>query len=419
MQPASSDASTAPEPSRKRQRHDPSTHANLHLGLNADRDADADADAASMTATPVRDDEYYLDGADCVLRVEDTLFRVHRFLLARDSSAFQNMFSMPPGGADAEGASDERPICLYGESAANFRALLSALYALPSELQAYNSADADITQLLAIAATTHKYHFSATEAWAADALFRLVFGAHGAPAPGADLAQCSAARLDAVLDVALRCGHTRLADLATACWTERILAGSLRPTRALAAADRHGLRALRGVAYYAQLMQLGPRFELPAVPPALGTRDADDGADDGRLTRAQRQRLLCGHYSLAALWERLCAAPPQVARADGCTCHQRGCVAAWKRAWHGAVRDAEHERHRTADVVGRLHVVASLLEVSEDVRDALTPACRTEALRALNALVAEVHAGLADHFVDFVGDEGEGEGEGGKSEAAS
>lgn len=78
MQPASSDASTAPEPSRKRQRHDPSTHANLHLGLNADRDADADADAASMTATPVRDDEYYLDGADCVLRVEDTLFRVRR-----------------------------------------------------------------------------------------------------------------------------------------------------------------------------------------------------------------------------------------------------------------------------------------------------------------------------------------------------
>lgn len=59
---------------------------------------------------------------------------MHRFLLSRDSSAFENMFSMPSGidgeGLPKEGYSDDHPIVLEGESAVAFEALITVLYAL-------------------------------------------------------------------------------------------------------------------------------------------------------------------------------------------------------------------------------------------------------------------------------------------------
>lgn len=61
--------------------------------------------------------------------------QVHKFLLARDASAFQDMFSIPSdaeadSGPSREGRSDANPIVLYGETEDEFRILLSALYAL-------------------------------------------------------------------------------------------------------------------------------------------------------------------------------------------------------------------------------------------------------------------------------------------------
>jgi hypothetical protein len=57
--------------------------------------------------------------------------QVHRFLLSRDTSAFQDMFNMPTDAkSNAEGRNDEDPIVIYGDSAASFRALMWVLYAL-------------------------------------------------------------------------------------------------------------------------------------------------------------------------------------------------------------------------------------------------------------------------------------------------
>ena len=60
--------------------------------------------------------------------------QVHRYLLGRDSSAFQHMFSMPADGLSSpqnmEGCTDKNPIRLYGESVERFRALLSVIYDL-------------------------------------------------------------------------------------------------------------------------------------------------------------------------------------------------------------------------------------------------------------------------------------------------
>lgn len=69
-------------------------------------------------------------GGNCSLM---DYIQVHRFLLARDSSAFENMFSMPhgePADRSPEGYSDSNPIVLEGESACDFAELLTVLYAL-------------------------------------------------------------------------------------------------------------------------------------------------------------------------------------------------------------------------------------------------------------------------------------------------
>jgi len=104
----------------------------------------------AMTRTYKRDDTYYFDDGSCVLLVEDVLFnvkptrlsriskivntypvcQVHRSILSKDSSSFKLMFSLPSGERPVEGTSDDNPIVLSGDNAAEFRHFLWTLYAL-------------------------------------------------------------------------------------------------------------------------------------------------------------------------------------------------------------------------------------------------------------------------------------------------
>lgn len=95
-----------------------------------------------------RDPDYYMEDGSCILLVQDTLFnvspsgfctpetvpnwhlQVHRSILSKDNSSFSSMFSLPQGDRIAEGRSDENPIVLLGDSPAEFRHFLWALYAL-------------------------------------------------------------------------------------------------------------------------------------------------------------------------------------------------------------------------------------------------------------------------------------------------
>ncbi|KAJ8080258.1 hypothetical protein PM082_017088 [Marasmius tenuissimus] len=68
-----------------------------------------------------RDPTYYFEDGSCVLLVEDTLFNVHRTILSKDHSSFSTMFTLPQGGAEAEGRSDDNPIVLTGDKPSEFR----------------------------------------------------------------------------------------------------------------------------------------------------------------------------------------------------------------------------------------------------------------------------------------------------------
>lgn len=63
------------------------------------------------------------------LQVEDRLFRIHQFFLARDSEFFRGLFACPPPpGEDVEGGSDEKAIRLEGVTVEEFRCLLRFFY---------------------------------------------------------------------------------------------------------------------------------------------------------------------------------------------------------------------------------------------------------------------------------------------------
>ncbi|KAI0631961.1 hypothetical protein C8Q77DRAFT_1059613 [Trametes polyzona] len=385
--------------------------------------------ATDAEDAPVRDTEYYIEGADCVIRVEDTLFRVHRYFLGRDNSAFQYMFSMPvQGGASwhgMEGSSDDNPIRLYGESAERFRDLLSVIYDLPPQLQAYNTPAGNVDRLLTICEMTNKYHFATTETWAVNALYNVVTGLHEIPPPQHHPDHCSSAWMKRLLEVALLCGHGKLRELVAKCWVDRIITRDLRPIHALEIAARSGERHLAGYAYYVQLLEMGPDFDPgvledgkqfarsrlgshPATAAATAATAPGGGAaapnseprigTPAVLTVEQKQRLLAGHWSLTRLWERLRASPPVLDRPDGCTYHKHGCVSTWTEVWRAVGKSEVTLRHESADVVGRLLAMERQLLVHPDLLCALTPQCKRAAELVVRATIAQVKEGLAGHF---------------------
>ncbi|KDQ17865.1 hypothetical protein BOTBODRAFT_171575 [Botryobasidium botryosum FD-172 SS1] len=120
-----------------------------------------------------RDHKYYFEDGNIILLVEDTLFNVHRSLLAQDSSIFGSTFSLPVSqttSSDLEGSSDDSPFLLPGESAENFRLLLMALYGLPGDILKLFSLDGKFNELVEIALISNKYAFKDIETAAVNLL---------------------------------------------------------------------------------------------------------------------------------------------------------------------------------------------------------------------------------------------------------
>ena len=116
--------------------------------------SDSGADESRL---PARDSDFYHESGDCIIRVENTLFKVqllsfqfslwinsnqiHRFLLVPASAVFSTLFTLPQGDLAVEGISDDAPICLSDDTAADFRCLLKYIYTpcapLPPLLSSY------------------------------------------------------------------------------------------------------------------------------------------------------------------------------------------------------------------------------------------------------------------------------------------
>ncbi|KAK0195871.1 hypothetical protein F5146DRAFT_1027449 [Armillaria mellea] len=86
---------------------------------------DEPSDPTPMSPSPNRSHDYYWEVV--VLQVEDTLFRIPKHQLVGKSEAFASMLSLPQGGNEPEGFSDDSPIQLSGIKKIDFERLLQML----------------------------------------------------------------------------------------------------------------------------------------------------------------------------------------------------------------------------------------------------------------------------------------------------
>ncbi|KAF7348288.1 BTB domain-containing protein [Mycena sanguinolenta] len=355
----------------------------------------------------IHDDTYYLEDGSCIILVENTLFNVHRTILSKDNSSFYTMFTLPQGDNEIEGRSDANPIVLTGDTVAEFRHFLWALYALPPELRVIYSSDADLTQLMDIARIANKYSFKTIETWSLDAIQEYV---NRKPSPiltSIPPPNSYTFSPEHTFDYAHRehraanAAHSPCADLMSSSLQYAYLAMTL--------ADELDLRALRGAAYL-EVMQKAVVVKraneiIRKSAPAPQTRGDID--EEGRLVinRPQQLRLLSGYYRLTRTWERLRTTPPHFDHAPSCgaTWHQHGCTQSWLEFWKEKTRSDAVLALGLADVLGRLKQVqrdydrwGSATYMHHD--------CRMAAKRSIVEVLRTVEDALPDYFSE-AGDE--------------
>ncbi|TFK33027.1 hypothetical protein BDQ12DRAFT_691724 [Crucibulum laeve] len=329
-----------------------------------------------------RDLDYYFSDGNAVLLVEDTLFKVHRSILSKDGSTFANLFVLPTQlGSSEEGNDDRNPICLQGDTAEQFRALLWALYALPAEIIQFTMFAGD-HRFYHIARLANKYHFATTETWALEAI------------PGyfnrIDT-QLVVADLIPATEVAFLCEHDELKKLTVSRWKHYLG----EPTDIVAAiniSEKLNIPDLLGEAYH-RMMLLGREVW------------------DSSLTASQRIRLLSGFYNIYKICESLGSNEPKYVHANSCPNHFQ-CYNDWTEIWNiihksdGGIIEQLMSIQKF-DLLGKLMLTESIMKnmIDDDpsmrrLAASIAKPCLIRAYEATQCKLAETRSNLANYFAN-------------------
>jgi len=111
---------------------------------------DSTANQKQGSQRVVRHAEYYIQSGDIIFRVEDTLFRVHRYFFTRESAFFRNKLPHPPPpGEFTKGTSDNQPFVLEDTLHVDFERFLWVFYNPKYSL--YNATVEEWTSILKLA----------------------------------------------------------------------------------------------------------------------------------------------------------------------------------------------------------------------------------------------------------------------------
>ncbi|KAJ7722846.1 hypothetical protein B0H16DRAFT_1896040 [Mycena metata] len=328
------------------------------------------------------DADYYFDDGDFVIRAENSLFKVHKFLLSRDSSMFKDMFVIPGGTAAANGLTDETAL-LVSDTVGAFRALLWVLYALPPELQAYltNVTARDLDRILLVAEITNKYHFTTLEAWSMQVVRSAV--------PRITFTQRTSLLLGRAMTIADRCSDTALSDVALTAW-EALLHSGVNLPQLINVLEQDQLTCFSALTYCAQLSAMKI---VRSGPP--GSRVVTVTGCDG-LSKAQLSRLLFARWSLDSESLRLSKNPPALSRGAECnaTNHSAVCIHEWNKLWPDWMATKSVLAIDSVDLLGRLNEVRKIVHR----RGQIHPTCRPMMVVAVSTLIATMKGNLGDHF---------------------
>ncbi|KAG9227650.1 hypothetical protein CCMSSC00406_0000704 [Pleurotus cornucopiae] len=346
-------------------------------------------------ATAFDEDYYKSDGNTdgfCLFKVENALFRVHRFVLARDTSAFESMFKMP---APRPKLGDNKNICdvpvALTDTAEQFRDLLWALYALPNDLHPLEansdregvSSALPMNRLLNIAEMAHKYGFVSFESWALSHIYRQCLEVSGPLHTG------SSSLCARISDTALRTGHHGLSELSMDILARRLLDFSspidfyLPPI--LAIAEKHGLRRLKGMALYRHIIISERRRKpLSNSNPLLGLDSSKTPPHVHKCIEdtlgLDRTSYLSAYHSLVNVWEHIRSNAPPLEN-SGCDNHGE-CLTCWQEVWTQAAQAAEATQPGSADVLNRIQAMNKILRRSLWIHTSIPLTCALAALES-------------------------------------
>ncbi|KAF7346640.1 BTB domain-containing protein [Mycena sanguinolenta] len=334
-----------------------------------------------------RDNDHYHPTGDSIIRVENTLFKIHRFPFLRHSPVFATMFDLPIGAGVPEGASDDFPIVLAGETASDFRAVIKYMYASPMQLQIGSIPVTALLEVIAVAKFSHKYAMDQWKEWAGTIIGRYM----------ADLKALPAEHIPSLYALFSSLGVKRSArTLLMERWCE-IVERQNDPIGQIliaadAARDTDGLVAI----YCIQIR----RWEKAASISA-----PEDGVDPTHF-----QRILSGHASLTLAWNRLRTHEPpsrfQDARCNGGGSpkfHTERCLPYSRILWVAATVDAERCYPHITQIVSRISHLGKHIQQNVGVHpsdaDATTVTCFNAVIKRFHQInMQEAHKSLASHF---------------------
>ncbi|KAG6831318.1 hypothetical protein H0H93_013799, partial [Arthromyces matolae] len=191
----------------------------------------------------IHDPQYYFRDdkeADCFIRVEKILFKVHRDKLFMSKLMEKRITGRP------EPTTGQDPLELFGVSVIEFRALM---WASEDEAEGQPRALEDLERLLSLSTVTKNCGFDRLHEWSITSIHR-AFTSNSSLVDS-----CSSAILTRVIEVAAQYKAADLLDAVVNKWCERIQRKDSPSVPAILAADEHKLEKLGGVAYYAHLLE--------------------------------------------------------------------------------------------------------------------------------------------------------------------
>ncbi|KAK6980770.1 BTB domain-containing protein [Favolaschia claudopus] len=348
-------------------------------------------EAEPRTSTPhaTRSEKYYFDDGDLIICAGNTLFKVHKFLLSRDSSMFKDMFAVPETPIAVDGLTDETPL-FVADSAEAFEALLWILYALPPELRPYQlcvPTAVDLDCILLVAEITNKYHFVSLETWSIKIIETIV------PAVSFTEARMMSF-LMRTMTLAERVSNEELSHDVMVAWVSALQSG-VNPGPLLAILDRDGPSSLATRTYYAQLlrMKVVPGAESPNNLPYLSECEG--------LSEPQVTKLLFGRWSLEAEFIRLSKITPPLPRGNHCAVmfHADFCIPEWKDIWRRCIGSNTVQECDSADLLQRMRLVHAYFSRNVNVGDAeISATCAQNICQFMSSLVEETRRSLGNHF---------------------
>ncbi|KAF4617362.1 hypothetical protein D9613_006153 [Agrocybe pediades] len=334
------------------------------------------------------DSKYYINEEEsgfCIFRAENTLFKVHKCFLVRESSAFDDMLRLPTIPGNYEGMSDDAAIPL-SDRVAEFRDLLWALYAVPTQLsQAIGTDSPSLERVLNVAHLANKYGMVAYETWGLERLLELTQVGVLKTAPP-DL--CARA-----LNIAALCDYETLLEAIIRKLTPRLLWSDMDYQPILRVAQDRGLTKVLGVIYYKELINLEREWEEGKKESQHYHYTFPSGWADEK-----QRRFIAAHHSMVNLWKSIRAAPPCFAD-HGCEAHSE-CLATWTELWSRAASSSHTANHAKSDVLGRLKSMMIILKKSLTELHPINLECSLTALESITYLRDDITANLMEHFQD-------------------